>query len=155
MDTRKDGTVRIWMQRGRPLCLTASLLQFWSIEHNCGETMKPEFLLCTSKKAGEPYSVSFDEPGYNSVTGNSKFYADYSLAYIPNGADDTNVVFSSASVASDVMGPTSTVLHWQNTRAPTHQGMHLPILIMTDWMFVLPKKFQHFVTINSSSILTF
>ena len=38
------------------------------------------------KKDGEPYSISFDEPGYNSVTGNSKFYADYSLAYVPSGA---------------------------------------------------------------------
>ena len=72
------------------------------------------------KKAGEPYSVSFDEPGYNSVTGNSKFYADYSLAYIPNGADDTNVVFSSASVASDVMA------HINSTALAKYKGTYAP-----------------------------
>jgi hypothetical protein len=72
------------------------------------------------RKAGEPYSVAFDEPGYNSVTGNSKFYADYSLAYIPNGADDANVVFSSASVASDVMA------HINSTALAKYKGTYAP-----------------------------
>ena len=57
------------------------------------------FSLVFVRKSGEPYSVSFDEPGYNSVTGNSRFYADYSLAYIPTGATDPNVVFASSDVA--------------------------------------------------------
>jgi len=72
------------------------------------------------KKDGEPFSVSFDEPGYNSVTGNSKFYADYSLAYIPSGASDANVVFSSASVATDVMA------HINSTALSQYKGTYAP-----------------------------
>ena len=72
------------------------------------------------KKDGEPYSISFDEPGYNSVTGNSKFYADYSLAYVPSGADDANVVFSSASVATDVMA------HINSTALARYKGTYAP-----------------------------
>ena len=72
------------------------------------------------KKDGEPYSISFDEPGYNSVTGNSKFYADYSLAYVPSGADDANVVFSSASVATDVMA------HINSTALAKYKGTYAP-----------------------------
>ena len=34
------------------------------------------FSLVFVRKIGEPYSVTFDETGYNSVTGNSRFYAD-------------------------------------------------------------------------------
>ena len=72
------------------------------------------------KKDGEPYSISFDEPGYNSVTGNSKFYADYSLAYVPSGASDANVVFSSASVANDVMA------HINSTALAKYKGTYAP-----------------------------
>ena len=72
------------------------------------------------RKDGEPYSIAFDEPGYNSVTGNSKFYADYSLAYVPNGADDANVVFSSASVATDVMA------HVNSTALAKYKGTYAP-----------------------------
>ena len=72
------------------------------------------------RKDGEPYSISFDEPGYNSVTGNSKFYADYSLAYVPSGASDANVVFSSASVANDVMA------HINSTALAKYKGTYAP-----------------------------
>jgi hypothetical protein len=72
------------------------------------------------RKDGEPYSISFDEPGYNSVTGNSKFYADYSLAYVPSGADDANVVFSSSSVANDVMA------HINSTALAKYKGTYAP-----------------------------
>jgi hypothetical protein len=56
-------------------------------------------------KSGEPYSVTFDNSSYSPIggTGYSAFRDDYSLAYIPTGADDAKVVFTSASVATDVM----------------------------------------------------
>ena len=63
------------------------------------------------RKSGEPYSITFDEPSYRPVGGcegssgrcYSKFYADYSLAYVPTGIGDPNVVFTSASVGAAVM----------------------------------------------------
>ena len=72
------------------------------------------------RKDGEPYSIAFDEPGYNSVTGNSKFYADYSLAYVPSGPDDSNVVFASSSVATEVMS------HINNTALANYKGTYAP-----------------------------
>ena len=61
------------------------------------------FSLVYVAKSGERYSVTFDEVGYNSVGGSGNFYADYSLAYIPTGANDPNVVFTSPAVAAAVM----------------------------------------------------
>jgi len=78
------------------------------------------FSLVFVRKAGEPYSVVFDEPGYNSVTGNSRFYADYSLAYIPTGASDPNVSFTSAAVATAVMA------HVNSTGLSGYKGSHVP-----------------------------
>ena len=78
------------------------------------------FSLVFVRKSGEPYSVVFDEPGYNSVSGNSRFYADYSLAYIPTGASDPNVVFSSAAVAEAVMA------HVNSTGLSAYKGGHVP-----------------------------
>ena len=78
------------------------------------------FSLVFVRKSGEPYSVSFDEPGYNSVTGNSRFYADYSLAYIPTGATDPNVVFASSDVANAVMA------HVNSTGLSAYKGSHAP-----------------------------
>ena len=72
------------------------------------------------RKDGEPYSIAFDEPGYNSVTGNSKFYADYSLAYVPSGLDDSNVVFASSSVATAVMS------HINSTALANYKGTYAP-----------------------------
>jgi len=61
------------------------------------------FSLVYVAKSGERYSVTFDEVGYNSVGGSPNFYSDYSLAYIPTGANDPNVVFTSSAVADAVM----------------------------------------------------
>ena len=72
------------------------------------------------RKSGEPYSVSFDEPGYNSVTGNSRFYADYALAYVPTGASDPNVSFTSSSVADAVMA------HVNSTGLRGYKGTYAP-----------------------------
>jgi len=78
------------------------------------------FSLVFVRKSGEPYSVTFDEPGYNSVTGNSRFYADYSLAYIPTGATDPNVSFTSSSVADAVMA------HVNSTGLSGYKGTYAP-----------------------------
>ena len=78
------------------------------------------FSLVFIRKSGEPYSVSFDEPGYNSVTGNSRFYADYSLAYVPTGASDPNVSFTSAAVAEAVMA------HVNATGLSSYKGTFAP-----------------------------
>ncbi len=59
------------------------------------------FSLVYVRKSGEPYSVTFD--GYDDAFANSRGDGGYDAAYIPSGADDPNVVFSSASVASAVM----------------------------------------------------
>ena len=79
------------------------------------------------RKSGEPYSVTFDEPSYSPVSGtgcngycSSRFYADYSLAYIPTGADDSNVEFASASVASAVMA------HIDSTALAKYKGTYAP-----------------------------
>ena len=78
------------------------------------------FSMVFIRKSGEPYSVSFDEPGYNSVTGNSRFYADYALAYVPTGASDPNVSFTSASVAEAVMA------HVNSTGLRGYKGTYAP-----------------------------
>jgi len=78
------------------------------------------FSLVFVRKSGEPYSVSFDEPGWNSVSGNSRFYADYSLAYVPSGASDPNVSFTSASVADAVMA------HVNSTGLRGYKGTYAP-----------------------------
>jgi len=54
------------------------------------------------------------------VTGNSRFYADYSLAYIPTGASDPNVSFTSAAVATAVMA------HVNSTGLSGYKGSHVP-----------------------------
>ncbi len=79
------------------------------------------------RKDGEPYSITFDEPSYSPVSGtgcngycSSKFYADYSLAYIPSGPDDPKVVFASSSVATDVMA------HINNTALANYKGTYAP-----------------------------
>jgi len=78
------------------------------------------FSLVYIRKSGEPYSVTFDEPGYNSVTGNSRFYADYSLPYIPTGASDPNVSFTSSAVADAVMA------HVNATGLSAYKGTYAP-----------------------------
>jgi len=78
------------------------------------------FSMVYIRKSGEPYSVSFDEPGYNSVTGSSQFYADYALAYIPTGVDDSNVSFTSASTAAAVMA------HVNSTALAGYKGTYAP-----------------------------
>ena len=81
------------------------------------------------RKSGEPYSITFDEPSYKPVGGcgtpsyrrcYSKFYNDYSLAYVPTGANDPNVVFTSASVAADVMAHINSgpLAQYKGTYAP-------------------------------------
>jgi len=79
------------------------------------------------RKDGEPYSVTFDEPSYSPVSGtgcngycSSKFYADYSLAYVPSGVDDNKVVFASSSVATDVMA------HINSTALANYKGTYAP-----------------------------
>ena len=54
------------------------------------------------------------------MTGNSRFYADYSLAYIPTGATDPNVVFASSDVANAVMA------HVNSTGLSAYKGSHAP-----------------------------
>ena len=78
------------------------------------------FSLVYVAKSGERYSVTFDEVGYNSVGGSRNFYADYSLAYIPTGASDPNVVFTSPAVATAVMAhiDSSGLANYKGTYAP-------------------------------------
>jgi len=78
------------------------------------------FSLVYVRKAGEPYSITFDEPGYNSVTGSSQFYADSSLAYIPTGAGDPNVSFSNAAAAQSVMA------HVNSSDLRNYKGSYAP-----------------------------
>ena len=80
------------------------------------------------RKSGEPYSITFDEPSYRPVGGcegssgrcYSKFYADYSLAYVPSGANDPNVVFTSADAAAEVMAHINSgpLAQYKGTYAP-------------------------------------
>ncbi len=73
-------------------------------------------------KSGEPYSVTFDNGRYSPIGGSgySMFKDDYSLAYIPTGSDDPKVVFTSASVASDVMAHINSgpLAQYKGTYAP-------------------------------------
>ena len=78
------------------------------------------FSLVYVRKSGERFSVVFDEVGYNSVGGSPNFYADNSLAYIPTGATDPNVVFTSAAVAAQVMS------HINNTGLSNFKGTYAP-----------------------------
>jgi hypothetical protein len=59
------------------------------------------FSLVYVAKSGEPYSVTFD--GYDDAFANDRSDGGYDAAYIPTGASDPNVVFSSAAVAETVM----------------------------------------------------
>ena len=59
------------------------------------------FSLVYVRKSGEPYSVTFD--GYDDAFANDRSDGGYDAAYIPTGAADPNVVFSSAAVADAVM----------------------------------------------------
>jgi hypothetical protein len=62
------------------------------------------FSLVFVRKSGEPYSVTYDESGYNAYNhGGGQFYADYSLVYVPTSASDPKVSFSSAAAAAAVM----------------------------------------------------
>ena len=74
------------------------------------------------KKSGEPYSVTFDNSSYSPIggTGYSAFKDDYSLAYIPTDANDDKVVFTSASVATDVMN------HINNGPLAKYKGTYAP-----------------------------
>ena len=54
------------------------------------------------RKSGEPYSVMYDDVGYNAINGGA-FYSDNALAYIPSSADDPAVAFSSPEAAATVM----------------------------------------------------
>ena len=72
------------------------------------------------RKSGERFSVVFDEVGYNSVGGSPNFYSDNSLAYVPTGVTDPNVVFTSAAVASQVMN------HVNRTGLVDFKGTYAP-----------------------------
>ena len=56
------------------------------------------FSLLGIRKSGEPHSITFDGRSFNGSGRDG-----YDLAYIPTGADDPNVVFSSGQVAQEVM----------------------------------------------------
>ena len=77
------------------------------------------FSLVFVRKSGEPYSVTFDE-GWDSITGNSRFYGGYSLAYIPKDTTDPNVSFSSTAVADAVMA------HVNSTGLSGYKGTYAP-----------------------------
>ena len=77
------------------------------------------FSLVFVRKSGEPYSVTFDE-GWNSITGNSRFYGGYSLAYIPKDTTDPAVSFSSTAVADAVMA------HVNATGLSSYKGTYAP-----------------------------
>lgn len=105
------------------------------------------FSLVYVAKSGERYSVTFDEVGYNSVGGSNNFYADYSLAYIPTGASDPNVVFTSPSVATAVMN------HINSTGLAAYKGTYAPrnaskVLITEDWILELHKILVYGEIIN-------
>jgi hypothetical protein len=76
------------------------------------------FSLVYVRKSGEPYSVTFD--GYDDAFANSRGDGGYDAAYIPSGADDPNVVFSSAAVASAVMA------HVNGTDLAAYKGQIAP-----------------------------
>lgn len=77
-----------------------------------------KFSLIWNHHSGEPYSVTFD----NKYAINNAFghYGGYDLAYIPTGTTDPNVVFSSPTVASDVMAyvDSSQLAKYKGTYAP-------------------------------------
>ena len=87
------------------------------------------------RKSGEPYSITFDESRYKPTIGcgtptasrcYSKFYDDYTLAYIPSGVDDPNVVWqgfgsvTAAQTAIDVMN------HVNNGPLAQYKGTYAP-----------------------------
>ena len=74
------------------------------------------------RKSGEPYSITFDDPRYSPAggVGYSRFYEDYSLPYVPTGADDPNVVFTSATAAAEVMD------HINNGPLAQYKGTYAP-----------------------------
>ena len=78
------------------------------------------FSMIYIRKSGERFSVVFDEVGYNSVGGSPNFYSDNSLAYVPTGVTDPNVVFTSAAVASQVMN------HVNRTGLVDFKGTYAP-----------------------------
>ena len=78
------------------------------------------FSLVYVAKSGERYSVLFDEPRGFSAGGSYNFYNGTSLAYIPTGATDPNVVFSSAAVADAVMD------HINRTGLANYKGTYAP-----------------------------
>ena len=60
------------------------------------------FSLIYVRKSGRPYSVIYDSPGFNAISGPA-YYSDNALAYIPTGKDDPKVMFTSDAVAEEVM----------------------------------------------------
>ena len=78
------------------------------------------FSLVYVRKSGERFSVVYDEVGYNSVGGSPNFYSDNSLPYIPTGASDPNVVFTSPAVATSVME------HINRTGLANYKGTYAP-----------------------------
>ena len=78
------------------------------------------FSLVYVAKSGERYSVLFDEPFGFSAGGSSNFYNGYSLAYIPTGTTDPNVVFSTPAVADAVMD------HINRTGLAGYKGTYAP-----------------------------
>jgi len=77
------------------------------------------FSLVYIRKSGEPFSVVFDDAGWDSVNG-PMFYSDQALAYIPSGADDPNVNFSDAATAAAVMA------HVNSTDLAGYKGTYAP-----------------------------
>ena len=76
------------------------------------------FSLVYWARSGEPYSVTFG--GYDAGFANDKAENAYDLAYIPTGADDPNVVFSSTAVAEAVMA------HVNSSGLAGYKGTHAP-----------------------------
>ncbi len=78
------------------------------------------FSLIYVRKSGEKFSVVYDEVGYNSVGGSPNFYSDNSLPYIPTGLTDPNVVFTSPTVAAEVMA------HINGSGLERYKGTYAP-----------------------------
>tara|TARA_B110000495_G_scaffold113841_1_gene98591 strand:- start:365 stop:3499 length:3135 start_codon:yes stop_codon:yes gene_type:complete len=75
------------------------------------------FSLVFVRKSGEPYSVTYDESGYDAYNHQGgQFYADYSLVYVPTGASDPKVSFKDAAAATAVMN------HVNNTGLSQYKG---------------------------------
>ena len=76
------------------------------------------FSLVYVRKSGEPYSVTFD--GYDDAFANDRSDGGYDAAYVPTGASDPNVVFSSAAVADSVMA------HVNSSGLASYKGQIVP-----------------------------